>query len=564
MARKDVFEVLVNGTSGIMPGNVSGSTVVSGVCSLGTVGKIYYVDRRTDLKGLLGSGPLTDRLNDVFKACKTDDIKVMAIPVLGHSSEVVGDVFQVGNGPAATVSGVAGENADIIVSIEDAGVLGTATHKLSQDDGATWDAASSVPADGQITVGTTGTTIVIAPGSLEAGTTYSYAIRKGVGSVTKVGDGPNVTVAGAVKRGAQVELVIVKGGSPNEGQYKLSVDGGDNYSPYKTLPVDHIIAVEDTGVTLTIVDDTYILGDTYSIELMEPVPTISDVITAASLALETVNPELIYIAGALDSVGWMALSTFALDLFAAHKPTLIICEARTPYEGESLDDWTTWLLHEKDGVALSFVGVCTAFGEIVDRNGYSTVRNAGGLLVGRIISIPVMRDIGRVRDGAITGLTLPEGYRDSMQSNLEDGGYITLTRYEGLEGVYWGTGKLMAEPTSDYQRIEIVRVVFKGLRLTRIQALKSLKDELGDPVQGMDASGLAFLRTNLETALDVMTLAKPPELAGRAINIPMDQDFVNNGVAVEQTMIGIPIIDKITLHTNYAYAGTRFDPRVEG
>lgn len=563
MARKDVFEVLVNGTSGIISGNVSGSVVEAGVCSLGTVGKIYYVDRRTDLKSLLGTGPLIDRLNDTFKACKKDDIKVMAVPVLGHAAELISDVSQSGNGPTATVSGVAGENADVAVSVVDAGSLGTATYKLSTDGGDNWGSASQVPADGQIAVGTTGTTLIIAAGSLEAGTEYSYALRMGIGPITKIGDGPDITTSGTVKRGAQVELVIVKAGSPNEGQYKLSIDGGDNFSPYKTLPVDKVIAVEDTGVTITLADSAYVLGDTYSFELEEPVPTISDVITAVNLALETVNPEMIHVCGALDSVGWMALSTLALDLFAAHKPTLITCEARTPYEGETHDDWTTWLLNERDGVALDFVGVCAGYGEIVDRNGYSTVRNAGGLLVGRIISIPVQRDIGRIKTGALVGLTLIDGYKDSMQSNLEDAGYITLTRYEGLEGVYWGTAMIMAEPTSDYQRIEIVRTVFKGLRLMRVQALKSLKDELGDPLQGQDASGLAYLRTDLETALDTMVKAMPPELAGRQINIPMDQDFVNNGVGVEATMIGIPIIDKITLFTNYAYAGTRFDPRVE-
>ena len=53
----------------------------------------------------------------------------------------------------------------------------------------------------------------------------------------------------------------------------------------------------------------------------------------------------------------------------------------------------------------------------------------------------------------------------------------------------------------------------------------------------------------------------PPELAAYVVNIPSGQDIVNNGVAVEITLIGIPIIRQIKLYFSYAYAGGKFDPR---
>ena len=46
------------------------------------------------------------------------------------------------------------------------------------------------------------------------------------------------------------------------------------------------------------------------------------------------------------------------------------------------------------------------------------------------------------------------------------------------------------------------------------------------------------------------------------IVIPPGQDIVNNGVAVEMTLIGIPIIRTIKLYASYVYAGSSFDPRL--
>lgn len=97
----------------------------------------------------------------------------------------------------------------------------------------------------------------------------------------------------------------------------------------------------------------------------------------------------------------------------------------------------------------------------------------------------------------------------------------------------------------------------------RIAALKSMYDEAGDVLLGDNALGLAYLKADIENALDTMVKAKPQELAGYVVNIPSGQDVVNNGVAVETTLIGIPIIRQIKLYSNYVYAGSNFDPRMK-
>jgi hypothetical protein len=60
-----------------------------------------------------------------------------------------------------------------------------------------------------------------------------------------------------------------------------------------------------------------------------------------------------------------------------------------------------------------------------------------------------------------------------------------------------------------------------------------------------------------------MVVAIPKELAAYIVDIPPGQDIANNGVAVEITLIGIPIIRQIKLYASYVYAGGRFDPRLK-
>ena len=174
-----------------------------------------------------------------------------------------------------------------------------------------------------------------------------------------------------------------------------------------------------------------------------------------------------------------------------------------------------------------------------------------------------MRAPGRVRDGGISQGSLPDLWTEAHQATLEDNGFVTAKYYAGLNAVYWGETRTLAEVTSDYQYIPVLRTTFKAIRKCRIAALKSMFDEAGDALQVADAPGLQYLRANLEMALNTLVAAVPSELAGFVVGIPSGQDIVNNGVAVELTLIGIPIIREIKLFARYVYAGSDFDPRLE-
>ncbi|MBU1002791.1 MAG: DUF2586 domain-containing protein [Proteobacteria bacterium] len=559
----DVLEYLIDGTSGLAPGGVEGTAIIAGVCSDGQIGKGYLLGKSSDLTGLLGVGPLAAALRDAFATGGQNPI-LIAVPVAGLPGGYLGTVNQAGTGPEALVSGVAVANANVVVEIVDAGVLGTATYKLSEDDGSTWGGATAIPANGQISVGDTGATLVLASGDYASGDSYSFVVRTSIGPVSKVGTGPDITVAGTVRAAAQVELLIMSAGGRNKGTYMLSVDGGDSWGGARTLPTDGAISVGSTGAVITWPASDAVAGDTYTFNLLAPVPSISSVVSSLERPLELFDVEFVHVVGESDSVDWAALGVISDEQWNKHRPLFFTAETRLPQDNEDLSDWAAELLADRQGVAHRFVSPVSVFGEVSDSTGKRQVRNWGGLLAGRMVSIPVMRAVGRVRDGGITQGTLPEAWNEAVQTMLEAAGFVTAKHYAGMSSAFWGDARTLAEDTSDFRYLVVVRTVFKAVRKARIACLKSMYDEAGDPLQEGGGAGLAFLQASIENALNTMVAAIPKELAGFVVEIPDGQDIANNGVAVEQTLIGIPIIRKIKLYSRYVYAGGAFDPRLEG
>lgn len=560
----DVTEFIIDGTSGLAPGGVEGQCIVAGCCSRGQVGKGYLLGKRSDLSGLLGVGPLVDSLRDVF-AVAGQDARVIAVPVEGSPGGYITACRHQGYGPEAVSAGVAVTAADIVVNVTIGGANGAAAVEISKDGGQTFPDMAPVPANGEVAIPGTGARIVFngaAEKPLLANEKYSFKVVTALSQHQQIGGGPAVSASGEPKAGGQLQLLIAKGGPLNAGLYQISIDGGDNFGPRRTLPFGGEIEITDLGLSLNLPVGSYEAGAVYSWEVLPPTPTIAAVMEALERPLELYDVEFVVV-GPSDSVDWAAASALGQEQWNKHRPTYFKFEARQPYADEDLHDWAAALIAERADFAGMYVQAVAAFGETSDSTGLSRVRSWGGLNAGKTLANPVQRAAGRVRDGSISQAALPEGWDETIQGLLEDAGYITAKKYAGLHGVFWGDSKTMAEITSDFQYEEVLRVTFKALRKTRIAALKSLYDEAGDPLTPEAAVGLKFLEANLSAALDTMVKAVPQEMIDYVVEIPLGQDIVNNGLAVELTFIGIPIIRSIKLYGKYVYAGGKFDPRLE-
>lgn len=555
----DVLEYLVDGTSGLAPGGVDGKAIVAGVCSRGEVGKAYLVGKRTDLADVLGVGPLVDALRDVLATGGQEPV-VVAVPVQGQPGGYISQPHAIGSSVKASAIGVAQENADIVATVTTPGAIGTAEVSIMINGQAS---PATVTAE-SMPLGETGATLLFPAGAtLIDDAVFKVTVRTAISPVARFGaeTSPMIQVAGTVLAGAELALQIVTPGQRNEGTYRLSIDGGDNYGKTRTIPVDGVVALPDYGVSITFPEGEYAGGVTYACTLLAPAPGIVDVMTALQSPLALNDVEFVLVAGPTDAVDWSAAQAKADELWNLHRPTYFKMSARLPYDNEDLHDYTAWLQGQRENFAGRFVQVCAQFGEITDTGGTRKARNWAGLQAGRVMSIPVQRATGRVKDGPVSQGSLPDGW-EAAQPILEEAGYLTAKKYAGLHGAYWGDSRTMADDTSDYRFEEVLRVVFKAVRKARIAALKSMYDEAGDPLLPTDKTGLAYLKASIENALDTMVKAVPKEMAGRVVDIPPGQDIVNNGVAVELTLIGIPIIREIKLYASYVYAGGSFDPRL--
>ena len=564
-----VNEFIVDGVSGLAPSSTP-SCMIVGTCSSGEVGKAYLLGKDSDLS-VLGVGPLVDRLKDLF-ATGGQSPSVIAVPVAGAKAGYTTEIKHTGTGPDAALSGAPTKNVDCVVEIVSSGDRGSATYRKSVylggeiivDGGLTWGSADTLDASGQIGVDTTGLILTL-PDGLVAGDTYAFSARLPIGMVYHEGTGPDITPSGDVSASAQVVLKMLSDGLPNIATYSLSLDGGDTFGTEQTVPLSGSIPVGSTGVTIGVSPSTPMKnGDKYFFDLYAPEPTITDVMTKIDSVLDIYDVEFVYVVGPSDSVGWAAMGAKADELWNKHRPTFFLAESRLPNAGEDLNDWVTAMIAERQSYTHRFVLVCTPFGEVSSASGTRQKRNFGGLLAGKILSIAVNTAIGKVALGAISQASLPNAYSEAHQQQLESAGLITAKRYSGLNGVYWGDDRTLADVTSDYQFLVVLRTTFKAIRIARIAALKHVFSEAGDPEAEGGASGVDALKAEIEVALEQMTKAIPPELAAFVVNIPDGQDIVNNGVSVELNLVGIPIIKNIRLYAKYTYAGSSFDARLEG
>lgn len=151
-----------------------------------------------------------------------------------------------------------------------------------------------------------------------------------------------------------------------------------------------------------------------------------------------------------------------------YAPLFIILEGRG-YKGGAVKD-----LHKE---TYNRVGVL--IGDTVK----SSEGAAVGVMAGRLASIPVQRNIGRVKDGALKPIVMyigdkPVEENASAVSDLYDAGYITPRKYVGKAGYFFTDDRLACEQTDDYAHITARRTIDKAYRIAYAALLELMMDEL--------------------------------------------------------------------------------------
>lgn len=370
--------------------------------------------------------------------------------------------------------------------------------------------------------------------SFAAGARTIYAVRAqsdvagtvGAVTATKTGAG-NMTAAGSPLDAYAAVIEILTAGRFNTAAFRYSLDGGDTWSAKITVPAGGVYAIPDTGATLTFTESgvtpetSFLVGDKYTFSTVAPTASVANINAAIDALFASGNQyEFIHVVGVSDSAVWAALATRATEAEGKYRYIHFLAEARGPNAGETVDQWVTALVTAKGSFASTRVSISAGRVEISDGGtGRQVDRNVAGLYAGRVSAIPVMRSPGRVADGSIPGVIklLPDGINDGHIKTLDDNGFITFRTYIGLAGIYVTNGRIAAPAISDYQYVELRRVMDKACTQVRTTALRFAQAEA-------DAGGLDALEAQLSAPLEVMQGAG--EIVSGRVVIPRDQDIL--------------------------------------
>lgn len=359
-----------------------------------------------------------------------------------------------------------------------------------------------------------------------------------IGEVKQTGD-KALTVSGATKCAASVSITVITAGAAGSAEVNISITGDKTSSEILLIPENGTIALEDLGITLLFpTEGDFALTDAWSFGITAPTSTFAALQAALDAALELYNPEFVFVCQtttAADAVNWSAsMETLFTD---KHQPLFALLETGLD-SSKPLAEAVTAKVKEFQGIDARFVSVvCQPL---------ANKQSAAALCAGTLTRASVNQSIGATKYFGMRGLQLPEGWTNQTSRSLDEARFITLRTYAGLNGLFWANGRTLASDTSDYRFIEVVRTVFKAVRLARRASLPYIQ------APG-DESGLQALLAEVRAALTKMTASNPKELDDFAVDMPSGQDIVNNGVQLDISLYGIPIIRKIILNFMFKY-----------
>jgi len=158
-----------------------------------------------------------------------------------------------------------------------------------------------------------------------------------------------------------------------------------------------------------------------------------------------------------------------------------------------------------------------------------------GLLAGRLAGVPVQRNIGRVKDGAVISESFAwvgtKKVEDANIESLHDKGYITFCQHVGRAGYFFTDDPLATLQTDDYNGIAVRRVIDKAYRL----AYSAMTDELLNEVSVNDAGQVSIayaksIENKIENAI-INSMTVNGELG----NDPQDQNDTGVECLVDPT-----------------------------
>lgn len=376
-----------------------------------------------------------------------------------------------------------------------------------------------------------------------------------VGAVSSTGTAPPIlTITGTPYDDGTVKAEILQAGARGTATFRYSRDNGTTWSPEIVTAATYLIA--DLGVTLNFPVGAYSVNNRY--EFSCTAPTLSNTnVTDALEALRTSGREfgqciiLTSPTGAADADRatamaslFAAVSTKAGLFEAAYKYAVFVIEAGKPVAGDvaGMTAWRAALVAAAP--ALTDKRLLIAAGQCLkasDLDGLAYARNAIFPVAERLSSVPISEDLGRVRSGALRGVTAIDHDEESI-GGLGNSRYTTLRRIAGRTGFYITEGLTFAAPGSDYGLVQMVRVINNASKTARNGALDWLNDSVianaaNGRIREVDAINI---ESDIRDQLEQQLLGAPPHVSAIDVRVNRSLNIVS-GRTLSLEVLCVPL-----------------------
>ncbi|WP_343671812.1 DUF2586 family protein [Chitinophaga sp.] len=154
-----------------------------------------------------------------------------------------------------------------------------------------------------------------------------------------------------------------------------------------------------------------------------------------------------------------------------------------------------------------------------------------GLVLGRAAAIPVQRNLGRVKDGALpvtNAYIAGKAIEDiTAVDALHDKGYIFFRTFVGRSGYYLNDDPMCAPATDDYSQLAPGRVIDKAITLCYQTYVEELNDEVAIDSDGkLSVPVIKYLQSRIETAVNT---AMADEISSFSAYVDANQNVLSTG-----------------------------------
>jgi Protein of unknown function (DUF2586) len=467
MPLPDVTITVQDGGLGTMPASAANAQVKIGVWA-GPVGVLQGFSDTGTLSTYGGQGQLVEAIASTLKAAGGP---VYGIGVNPSQAGSFSSVVQAGGG-AGTVAPSAGAVAASAIKIVTGGAVGVANYVVSPT-GTTGPfttvpvltSASATPLATQAL-----TQITFPAGTYVAGDVYaiptSGVVTRFSGTGTPI---PTITSSPVDAYSVQVSIKssATVGASPAP-TFTYSLDGGNSVSPVTSVPTSGVFVIPGAGIILTFAG-ALVSGDLYSFTTVPAGYTTTD-LTAAFTALLANNTQwgFVHVVGSTaTSAGAAAVAAVAQTQIEGAAPNFRFARAVTECPSTETDTviQTSFASFASTRVAVG----CGDANMVSPLTGRIIRRNPAWALTNRLAAIQPGEDpayVGRGSVGQVASLV-----RDEFVTPALDGArFVTLRTFPGMPGYYITNGRLMAPGGSDFQFIQLGRVMDRACLIVR-QAL---------------------------------------------------------------------------------------------